>query len=139
MISARLIVVLFALAGSTAVTAAESWPDFRGPNQDGQAGDANLPDSWSESENVTWKTETPLLGLSWLSVLPPTFSPVSFFCFVLLLGSSASFFCLVLCFSYRFLCLVPLLGSSAWFLCLAPLLGSFAWFLCLVLFVCSFA
>ncbi len=64
MISARLIVVLFALAGSTAVTAAESWPDFRGPNQDGQAGDAKLPDSWSESENVTWKTETPLLGLS---------------------------------------------------------------------------
>ncbi|MGB0153367.1 MAG: PQQ-binding-like beta-propeller repeat protein [Verrucomicrobiales bacterium] len=64
MISARLIVLLSALAGSTAVTAAESWPDFRGPNQNGQAGDANLPDSWSESENVTWKTETPLLGLS---------------------------------------------------------------------------
>ena len=64
MISPRLIFLLCALAGSTDLSAAESWPDFRGPTQDGQAGDAKLPETWSESENVSWKTETPLLGLS---------------------------------------------------------------------------
>lgn len=46
------------------VSAADSWPDFRGPSQDGHAGDAGLPLNWSESENVKWKTEIPLLGLS---------------------------------------------------------------------------
>ncbi len=60
----RLLLLVFVLAGSTYLSAADSWPDFRGPTQDGQAGDANLPDSWSEAENVKWKTETPLLGLS---------------------------------------------------------------------------
>ncbi len=44
--------------------AADNWPDFRGPTQDGHVGAANLPETWSESENVTWKTEMPLLGLS---------------------------------------------------------------------------
>ena len=64
MISPRLILLLCALAGSTAATASDSWTDFRGPTQDGHVGDANLPDSWGETENVKWKTETPLLGLS---------------------------------------------------------------------------
>ena len=62
--SPRLMFCLYALAGTTALSASDSWTDFRGPTQDGQGGDANLPDSWSESENVKWKTETPLLGLS---------------------------------------------------------------------------
>lgn len=49
---------------SLPLSAADSWPDFRGPNYDGHAGTAGLPSSWSESENVKWKTEMPLLGLS---------------------------------------------------------------------------
>ena len=55
---------LSGLALSTPLPAAESWPDFRGPTQDGHAGSANLPETWSESENVKWKTEIPMLGLS---------------------------------------------------------------------------
>ncbi|MEM9282238.1 MAG: PQQ-binding-like beta-propeller repeat protein [Verrucomicrobiota bacterium] len=58
------VVALSAFACSTQLSAAENWPDFRGPTQDGHAGTANLADSWSESENVAWKTEMPLLGLS---------------------------------------------------------------------------
>ncbi len=49
--------------GASAIRA-DSWPDFRGSSQDGHAETAGLPLSWSESENVKWKTETPLLGLS---------------------------------------------------------------------------
>ena len=55
---------LFGFVLATPALAAEGWPDFRGPTQDGQVGDAKLPETWSESENVTWKTEIPLLGLS---------------------------------------------------------------------------
>src|SRR6056297_2422002 len=49
---------------SLSLSAADSSPDFRGPSHDGHAGAANLPSTWSESENVKWKTEMPLLGLS---------------------------------------------------------------------------
>ncbi len=59
--------VAFTFAGfalSVQLSAADSWTDFRGPSQDGQVGIAGLPSNWSESENVKWKTEIPLLGLS---------------------------------------------------------------------------
>jgi len=36
--------------------AEENWPEFRGPRGDGHARDARLPLTWSETENVTWKT-----------------------------------------------------------------------------------
>lgn len=53
-----------------AASAADNWPDFRGPWGDGHAaapGDtkpAGLPLHWSETENVKWRTEIPHLGLS---------------------------------------------------------------------------
>ena len=40
-------------------TAADSWPQLRGPNASGVSTDANLPDKWSASDNVAWKTELP--------------------------------------------------------------------------------
>jgi outer membrane protein assembly factor BamB len=46
------------------LSATDSWPDFRGPSEDGHVEDSEVPLSWSESENVKWKTELPLLGLS---------------------------------------------------------------------------
>jgi len=52
------------LALAVPLSAADSWPDYRGPSQDGHAGTAGLPLKWSETENVKWKTEIPLLGLS---------------------------------------------------------------------------
>jgi outer membrane protein assembly factor BamB len=47
------------------VVANDKWPQFRGPQSSGVAEDPNLPDTWSESENVAWKTEIP--GLGWSS------------------------------------------------------------------------
>ncbi|MBN2375172.1 MAG: PQQ-binding-like beta-propeller repeat protein [Sedimentisphaerales bacterium] len=41
----------------TGVTCAGgNWPQFRGPNSNGTTDATDLPLSWSESENVTWKT-----------------------------------------------------------------------------------
>ncbi|MEX2168625.1 MAG: PQQ-binding-like beta-propeller repeat protein [Pirellulales bacterium] len=42
-----------------------NWPQFRGPGSRGVAGGANLPDRWSATENVAWKTDVP--GRGWSS------------------------------------------------------------------------
>jgi outer membrane protein assembly factor BamB len=42
-----------------------NWPQFRGPNSLGVAEDPNLPDKWSATENVAWKTE--IAGVGWSS------------------------------------------------------------------------
>ena len=58
-------VALGLLAVASAGPASENWPDFRGPAGDGHvAGDATLPMTWSESENVVWKTPVPHKGWS---------------------------------------------------------------------------
>ena len=44
---------------------AEDWPQWRGPDGQGHAVTQGLPLTWSESENVAWKTELP--GLGWSS------------------------------------------------------------------------
>ena len=41
------------------------WPQFRGPSGRGVATNANLPEHWSATENVAWKTEIP--GHGWSS------------------------------------------------------------------------
>ncbi len=45
--------------------AGENWPQFRGPRSTGVAEDPKLPDKWSETENVAWKTDIP--GFGWSS------------------------------------------------------------------------
>lgn len=46
--------------------AAETWPQWRGPGGEGHATAArDLPVSWSETENIAWKT--PLPGRGWSS------------------------------------------------------------------------
>jgi len=45
--------------------AADEWPQFRGPDGQGHASQRGLPLSWSETENIAWKTEIP--GLGWSS------------------------------------------------------------------------
>jgi outer membrane protein assembly factor BamB len=45
--------------------AADNWPQFRGPQAAGVSTNPNLPDKWSATENVSWKTDLP--GRSWSS------------------------------------------------------------------------
>ncbi|MEX2673438.1 MAG: PQQ-binding-like beta-propeller repeat protein [Phycisphaeraceae bacterium] len=40
------------------------WPDYRGPNTQGHAPWADLPTTWSEDQNVTWKVAIPHRGWS---------------------------------------------------------------------------
>lgn len=41
-----------------------AWPEFRGPSQQGYAGGAKLPVTWSESSNIVWKTPIEHAGWS---------------------------------------------------------------------------
>ena len=50
---------------NTEVRAEESWPQFRGPGGQGHAAVTGLPTTWSENENIRWKTAVP--GLGWSS------------------------------------------------------------------------
>ncbi len=47
------------------VRAGENWPQFRGPNEDGLTAETGLPLTWSETENIVWKT--PIPGKAWSS------------------------------------------------------------------------
>ncbi len=58
-------VILLACVGLLGLQAAENWPQFRGPESSGVADDPKLPDSWSSTKNVVWKTEIP--GSGWSS------------------------------------------------------------------------
>ena len=40
------------------------WPAWRGPTQDGITRETGLPESWSASQNITWKVELPGPGNS---------------------------------------------------------------------------
>jgi outer membrane protein assembly factor BamB len=52
------------LIAANLILAAE-WPRFRGPLANGVADDPSLPDVWSGTENVKWKT--PIPGSGWSS------------------------------------------------------------------------
>jgi outer membrane protein assembly factor BamB len=45
--------------------AQDHWPQFRGPQSNGHAAATGLPTSWSNTENVAWKTPVP--GEGWSS------------------------------------------------------------------------
>ena len=47
------------------VGASEDWPQFRGPDGQGHSDATGLPQTWSETQNVKWKTAIP--GEGWSS------------------------------------------------------------------------
>jgi len=58
--------LFIALTVSAMFAAETNWPQFRGPGSTGVAvEDPKLPDTWSKTENVAWKTAIP--GLGWSS------------------------------------------------------------------------
>ncbi|HEY4312220.1 MAG TPA: PQQ-binding-like beta-propeller repeat protein [Pirellulales bacterium] len=61
----RVLLFLLALLPITVSSAAENWPEFRGPHGDGTSTATGLSTTWSESEHVTWKT--PIHGRGWSS------------------------------------------------------------------------
>lgn len=61
----RWLFVISLLAVCPAAMAGTPWPQFRGPNLDGVTAEVDLPVTWSEQQNVAWKT--PLRGKAWSS------------------------------------------------------------------------
>ena len=64
-----LFVCLLLLCGSSAPliagpAAETNWPQWRGPGGSGVSQEKNLPDDWSNTKNVQWKTEIPGRGHS---------------------------------------------------------------------------
>jgi len=45
--------------------AADNWPQFRGPAASGVSANSGLPDTWSATDHVAWKTQIP--GRGWSS------------------------------------------------------------------------
>ncbi len=52
-----------AFVASTALSA-ENWPSWRGPRDTGVSPDTNLPVTWSDTDNVAWRTKLTGLGVS---------------------------------------------------------------------------
>ena len=48
--------LLAAASLAAAALAGDNWPMFRGPQNDGHSDSTGLPVTWSETENVVWKT-----------------------------------------------------------------------------------
>lgn len=61
----RLALSLLATLLVASFARADNWPEFRGPNADGHGEAKNLPVTFSETENVRWKT--PIHGKGWSS------------------------------------------------------------------------
>ncbi len=62
----RLCLAFFAAALVVSHTKAEeNWPEFRGSHGDGHSDATGLPLTWSETENIRWKT--PIHGKAWSS------------------------------------------------------------------------
>ena len=57
---------IFLFAATTSLLAiAADWPQFRGPGSTGVIEDPRIPETWSQTENIAWKT--PIPGLGWSS------------------------------------------------------------------------
>ena len=65
MLASIFIVVLLLGTGSSSSRGGENWPQFRGPGSRGVGDSSGLPDIWSATENVAWKTDIP--GRGWSS------------------------------------------------------------------------
>ena len=62
--NALFVTLCFGWGGVALLSAQDEWPQFRGPDGQGHAAANGLPLTWSETENVTWKTEIPGEGHS---------------------------------------------------------------------------
>ena len=57
--------ITLTLLALTGLSANDQWPQFRGQQAGAVADDRSLPETWSETENIVWKTDIP--GLGWSS------------------------------------------------------------------------
>ena len=58
------LLILIAICGICSIANADDWPQFRGPSGNATASDSDPPTTWSDSENIVWKTALPGRGAS---------------------------------------------------------------------------
>lgn len=61
----RLLLFPIFILASAIAAGGDSWPGYRGPSGDGHSDAANLATTWSEKENIHWKTR--IHGKAWSS------------------------------------------------------------------------
>ncbi len=61
---ARLLLSSTLLLAAAGVAAAENWPQWRGPADDGISNEKDLPTHWSDKDNLAWKFTLPGMGES---------------------------------------------------------------------------
>lgn len=59
----RLLLGLVLTVLATTAASAENWPGWRGPGRNGVSHEADLPTTWSDTQNVAWKAHLPGLGV----------------------------------------------------------------------------
>src|SRR3984957_12943333 len=59
----RLLLGLVLTATAATAASAENWPGWRGPGRNGVSHEADLPTTWSDTQNVAWKVRVPGLGV----------------------------------------------------------------------------
>lgn len=52
----RFLATLLLLLTAGMARASDNWPEFRGPNSDGHSDSTGVPLTWSETQNIRWKT-----------------------------------------------------------------------------------
>jgi outer membrane protein assembly factor BamB len=63
-VSRRLLFAGLLIAATATTAAAENWPQWRGPKNDGHSSEKGLPTEWGPDKNVAWKLKLPGRGSS---------------------------------------------------------------------------
>ena len=58
------IAIGFAAIAGISTVSADNWPHWRGPSATGVSPETGLPERWSDTENVAWKSQVRGLGIS---------------------------------------------------------------------------
>jgi outer membrane protein assembly factor BamB len=58
-----ILILVLILCGNSFIKA-ENWPNWRGPKRDGTSSEIGLPQKWSKTENVIWRTPLPGMAAS---------------------------------------------------------------------------
>ena len=61
----KTVIASFLLAALGSQLAAEDWPRFRGPTGQGMSSETSIPLTWSNTDNIAWKSAIP--GQGWSS------------------------------------------------------------------------
>ena len=56
------VIAAFLVTGLAAPAAADNWPQWRGPRNDGHSAELGIPTEWTPEKNVAWKFKMPGIG-----------------------------------------------------------------------------